>query len=156
MLKCLGSTVEIAGLSTEPRNGNRHHGKSQRCLCHMLVQATGWDFTSQGVSIPRPHDSELLLMLRCPDGACLHQRQVAELCMVQEQLQPSLQPHRPRRSLSILPFLPLSPCLGIDPMSKLHGSFTVLQAGSRAALSASSSTLASLSRGIHREKAAFP
>lgn len=85
MLKCPGSTVEIAVLSGETRNGNLHP----------------WQVLE--MPLPHPHvghrlrfhlprhfcpeiAGELLLVPRCPDGACLHWRLPAELHMCQELL----------------------------------------------------------------------
>ena len=114
MLKCPGSTVEIAILSAEPRNGNLHlwqvsemplpHARAGHALRFHLPRCF-WPETA----------GELLLMPWCLEEACLHRRRPAELHVCQELLHPSLQPHRPRGPLSILSFLPLSPCLGTDP-----------------------------------------
>lgn len=107
MLKRPGSTVEIAVLRTEPRNGNLHpqqvSEKPHACEGH------GLRFHLPRRFCPEPA-GELLLVPRC-----LHQGRPAELHVCQQLLTSlSTSPQTPRAPLH--PSFPLSiPCLGTDP-----------------------------------------
>jgi len=131
MLKCPGSTVEIAALSTEPRNGNLH-----------LQQVSEMPLPDAGhglrFHLPRHFSpetvGELLLMPQCLDGACLHRRRPAELHVCQRLLASlSTAPQHPR--VPPHPSFPhLTPMLGHKPCLRSTGflSFTSLDLSSPA------------------------
>lgn len=94
-------------------------GGCLRCVCHVLVQAVGWDVTSRGIS----PTAELLLVARCPDGV---------VCIGDSRLSPARSSPRPP-PVSWAPRAPLHPSFPCcaqaqTPTHVLHRFLTAPQA----------------------------